>query len=203
MTNTDRSRNKIKRRVSPCQLQADPPEMTKTATLPDGLVQKTISSAPDQRQNNESRNQPVEILCKIFGSSLTGITLAEMNVLQESSQSGVNVLLQRYVEDFENRMDIADPLEGLLIEQALLTHHRVLTLSRQAAAAKTPNAIATLNQQCDQASNTFRRIVLAIAEYRRPPQTVFAQNINAAHQQIVNERVGRRKKKSNERTRIS
>ena len=94
--------------------------------------------------------------------------------------------------DFVRKMKPRDPLEELAIQQLLVNHARVLSLARKASRQTGPKMIKVLNEVCDGASNSFRRLMAALAEYRKPTrqQAVVAieqanLQTNVAAQQIV------------------
>lgn len=96
-----------------------------------------------------------------------------------------------HTEEFLNAMQPRDPLEEMLIVQALWTHGRLAQLHRLATAPQTLDGGRTLHEAIDRAANTFRRQMLALAEYRNPRRgdsitLVKAEQANLAHQQIVN-----------------
>jgi hypothetical protein len=82
-----------------------------------------------------------------------------------------------------------DALEEMLIIQAIVTHARALHLNHLATRQERPITVRTVNEYADRASNTYRRLMLALAEYRRPPRpaanfTAIGQ-ANVAQQQVV------------------
>jgi hypothetical protein len=94
-----------------------------------------------------------------------------------------------YVEDIVERLECRDPLEEMLALQALWTHARLARLSILANRQTDADSMKIVNDACDRAANTFRRYVLAMAEYRRPPRTdafVAIGQANVAQQQVVN-----------------
>ena len=93
------------------------------------------------------------------------------------------------VEDMLDRMAPRDPLEEMLVVQAALAHARVLHLTEYANRQDRLEAVRVTNEYADKASNTFRRLMLALAEYRRPRRggdsfTAIRQ-ANIAGQQVV------------------
>lgn len=103
----------------------------------------------------------------------------------EVGQSACN-----YIEDMLERMAPRDPLEEMLVVQAALAHARVLHLTEYANRQERLESIRTVHEYADKASNTFRRLMLALGEYRRPPKvgpnyTAIGQ-ANIAGQQVVN-----------------
>ncbi|NOG54735.1 MAG: hypothetical protein HND57_10480 [Planctomycetes bacterium] len=94
-----------------------------------------------------------------------------------------------FVEDMLRRMAPRDPLEEMLAVQALLAHARVLHLSTLANQQQTPDGIRVIHEYADRASNTYRRLMLALAEYRKPPRGgnsfTAVKQANIAQQQLV------------------
>jgi hypothetical protein len=86
-------------------------------------------------------------------------------------------------------MSPRDPLEEMLVTQMVLAHARVLRLTQLAAKQNTVEGLRTTHEYADRASNTYRRLMLAFAEYRRPPRTgdTFAvvKQANIAGQQVI------------------
>ena len=80
----------------------------------------------------------------------------------------------------------ADPLEQMLVTQMLWTHARVMHLTAAANRQDGLKQIRTISEACDGASNTFRRLLLALTEYRNPRRNFTAiRQLNAAAQQVV------------------
>jgi len=94
-----------------------------------------------------------------------------------------------YVEDVLERMGPQDPLEEMLIQQAVLAHARVLHLTEYANRQERLEAVKVAHEYADRASNTYRRHMLALAEYRRPPRPgdsfTAIRQANIAGQQVV------------------
>ncbi len=94
-----------------------------------------------------------------------------------------------YVDDLIDRMAPRDPAEEMLVVQLVLTHARVLHLTDAANRQERLDSIRTVHEYADRASNTYRRLMLALAEYRRPPRTgdTFAvvKQANIAAQQVI------------------
>ncbi|MCE2968097.1 MAG: hypothetical protein ACK55O_02975 [Phycisphaerales bacterium] len=114
----------------------------------------------------------------IYGSALT--TLLGEEFQAESIT---------YARDAITRMAPRDAAEEMLIVQLLLTHARVMRLTTLANQASAAESLRILNEYADRASNTYRRLMLALAEYRRPPRTgdTFAvvKQANIASQQVI------------------
>lgn len=82
-----------------------------------------------------------------------------------------------------------DPAEEMLAAQLALTHSRILHLTSLANQQKDVESIRVINEYIDRACNTYRRLMLALAEYRRPPRQGDAftaiRQMNLAGQQVV------------------
>lgn len=94
-----------------------------------------------------------------------------------------------YVESLIDRMAPRDPAEEMLVVQLALAHARVLHLTHLANQQDGLETIKTTHEYADRAHNTYRRLMLALAEYRRPPRTgdTFAvvKQANIAGQQVI------------------
>ena len=93
-----------------------------------------------------------------------------------------------FAEDLFDRMDPRDPVEEMLLTQLVLTHARVLHLTDLANRRDDADAIRTVHEYADRASNTFRRLALALSEYRRPPVAAnftAIRQANFAAQQVI------------------
>ncbi len=93
-----------------------------------------------------------------------------------------------YVADLIERMSPRDPAEEMLVVQLVLTHARVLHLTDLANRQQGMEQIRTMHEHADRASNTYRRLMLTLAEYRRPAAaTSFTaiRQANIANQQVV------------------
>lgn len=94
-----------------------------------------------------------------------------------------------YAKDLVARLNPRDPLEEMLVEQCLWAHGRVRHLSALANQQTNVDASRQVNDSADKASNTFRRLMLALREYRQPPrsgdQFTAIKQANIANQQVV------------------
>jgi hypothetical protein len=70
--------------------------------------------------------------------------------------------------DLFARLRPRDPAEELLVAQMLATHARAMFLARHANRQKNPQWFQLYSTHCQQATDLFRRQMLALAEYRRP-----------------------------------
>lgn len=107
-------------------------------------------------------------------------TLCNSEQLQDTAKA--------YVEDFLGRMKPLDPLEELLVVQALWAHARAGRFSLVACQQTEVKQIQAANAAADGASNLFRKQMLTLAEYRRGPRrdTFMAiKQANVANQQVV------------------
>jgi hypothetical protein len=95
-----------------------------------------------------------------------------------------------YAADVAARMNPRDPAEDMLVAQLVLTHARVLRLTEAALRQETIGAACRLHEYADRATNTYRRLLLGLAEYRRPARSGDTpppiKQANIAGQQVVN-----------------
>ena len=94
----------------------------------------------------------------------------------------------RYAIGNLNDMKPKDPIEEMLVMQALWTHARVAKLSGLAVQQSNLQALEIINGACDRAANSFRRLALALSEYRHPrsgDQFVAIKQANLADQQVI------------------
>lgn len=75
--------------------------------------------------------------------------------------------VHNHLQDLHKRMAPRDPAEEMLVTQLLLTHARVLHLTSISSQQESVESIRTVNEYADRASNTFRRLMLALSEKRR------------------------------------
>jgi hypothetical protein len=81
-----------------------------------------------------------------------------------------------------------DAVEEMLLVQMVWTHARLGNLTVLANQQTTASNVRIVHDACDKAANTFRRMMLALADYRRPPQVagfVAVRQANIANQQVV------------------
>ncbi len=108
-----------------------------------------------------------------------------------------------YANDLIERMAPRDPLEEMLVVQALMVHARVLHLTDLANQQEQLDSVRTVHEYADRASNTYRRLMLALAEYRKPPRaghsfTAIKQANIAGQQVVMNGETSRAGKATNE-----
>ena len=89
--------------------------------------------------------------------------------------------------EFVHLMRPRDPLEKVTLEQLMLHHARVVRLSQQACRQTDPEPAKLFHEACDGASGSFRRLVSAFNENRRPRQkaAIAIDQANVANQQVV------------------
>ncbi len=120
------------------------------------------------------------LLASLYRHQLGGM-IGQENPLRDSTVA--------FVLDLFERLQPRDPLEELLVGQMLVTHVRLLHLSTSAQQQQNLKWAAMMHEAADRAANTYRRQMLALAEYRRPPRpprsfTAIGQ-ANIAQQQVV------------------
>lgn len=129
-------------------------------------------------------------------SRLVVINLITSTILNDSlfgtapsANPCLHTTARRFAEDFFERMNPRDPAEELLVSQMLMAHARVVRLTTLASTASDYDGIRIVNEYADKASNSYRRLMLALTEYRRPPKqgdtiTAIGQ-ANFANQQVI------------------
>ena len=89
---------------------------------------------------------------------------------------------------FQDQIQSKDGLERLAISQVLVTHGRVMWLSKLLTEQTSTKAITAISASIDSALSTFVRLMRAIDEYRRPRAantTVSIGQANVASNQLV------------------
>ena len=89
---------------------------------------------------------------------------------------------------FQEHMQSKDGLERLAISQLLVTHGRVMWLSKLLTEQTSTKAITAISASIDSALSTFVRLIRALDEYRRPRAantTVSIGQANVAGNQLV------------------
>ena len=94
-----------------------------------------------------------------------------------------------YVESLQKSIKPRDAVEEMLVLQMAWTHGRLGHMSSLATQQTSRENIRTVHDACDRAANTYRRQMLALAEYRRPARSdnfTVVKQANVANQQLVN-----------------
>jgi hypothetical protein len=93
-----------------------------------------------------------------------------------------------FVAGIKESVQPRDAIEEMLLMQMAWTHARLARLSGIAHQQTATSNVRIVNDACDRAASTFRRQMLALAEYRRPARTdafTVVKQLNAAQQQLV------------------
>lgn len=102
---------------------------------------------------------------------------------------GIHLSAKDFVREFLDGIKPQDPMEELLAVQALMAHIRMLRLTVLSGNQPDLTALQVTNEYADRASNTFRRLMLALHEYRKPPRApdsfTAIKQANIAQQQVV------------------
>ena len=136
---------------------------------------------PPERGEDVEKQRRVHITA-LAGSVYTQLIARYIDTAFEGYEPSNSAV--RYARDLLERLDPRDPMEEMLAMQALLAHARTLSLTLLAAAATESDRIRILSEYAEKASNTYRRLMLAFVEYRRPPRTSIGQ-ANIAQQHVV------------------
>lgn len=112
-----------------------------------------------------------------------GLVLAPMVGEKGRAEAGV------YARDVIASMAPRDAAEEMLIAQLLFAHARAMRLTELANQQTAIDSVRVVHEYADRASNTYRRLMLALAEYRRPPVPASSftaiRQANIAGQQVV------------------
>jgi hypothetical protein len=107
-----------------------------------------------------------------------------------------------YARDLIKRMAPRDPAEEMLVSQMLFAHARSMRLTGLSGQQSTVEGLKVVHEYADRASNTYRRLMLALAEYRRPLKSgdsySVIQQANIAAQQVVQNNGNTDEKATNE-----
>lgn len=161
------------------------PHSAKGATTPsDANGNSVLGSEPARRF--------AQVHSEILGlAAYHRVCFGIMDPCGQSAQSGLTddqftVGLASVLDEFGQAMKPRDPLEKLALEQMLVHHARVLAMSKQASASSNPSIMKILNEGCDAAASSFRRLMTAFRDHRQPKNHGTSVSIaNMAHQQIV------------------
>jgi hypothetical protein len=138
----------------------------------------------------------IEATRTLFGPVLAGEIMAAIPYAKEAFEKTqwypfLETAID-YVKDTVARMQPRDDLERMLVEQSLWLHARIARLSVQAARSTGESSVRILNEAADRASNTFRRHMQALKDYRTARRPKVFMPIRSAHignmagQQVVN-----------------
>jgi hypothetical protein len=131
-----------------------------------------------------------EVARAVHGKSMAGIVYANAlaHRIAKMFPRSLTKSAMVYMEDLIQRMDPRDPVEEMLVVQLVLTHARVLHLTDYANRQESLEKLRGVNECADRASNTYRRLMLALPEYRRPPSSssfTAIRQANFASQQLI------------------
>lgn len=149
-----------------------------------------LSSLCDPREHESGRQ---ELHGGIMVGGLYGRMTRQLVEQTWGEDSGVaietNATAVQRGDDVLKAMKASDPLEEMLVAQALWTHARVARLNNLAITQTDRENLRIVNEAADRATNTFRRVMLALAEYRRPPRAgdsfTAIKQANIANQQVI------------------
>ena len=168
-----------------------------------GARQRRRSSrkAPSKRDKPAARLKAGDLDWNVIGSDpegarmiymrmMTSFVLREQVQLFSGTEGPINEAAGTFFRDFETRMTPRDAVEEMLLAQMAWTHARLAYLSTISTKQQSVKWFQLVHEAADAASNTFRRQMLALAEYRRPPRASFTAiaQANIAQQQVVQNR---------------
>lgn len=140
----------------------------------------TIYGNPETDADAASKVLVNLVTSTIIGDTIFGDAQGEGTDLRAATR--------RFVDGTVEKMAPRDPVEEMLVSQLMLIHGRVVRLSHLAQQQLDYDQIRNINELADRASNTYRKLALALAEYRRPAKgssVTEIQQANIANQQVV------------------
>lgn len=121
--------------------------------------------------------------CKALPSIIYGRALAP-RFGEQAAQDAM-----AYAQDAITRMVPRDAAEEMLIAQMLFAHSRAMRLTELANKESDLEKIRILNEYADRASNTYRRLMLSLTQYRCPLRAgdsfTVVKQANIAGQQVI------------------
>ncbi len=161
--------------------QSDPSELTDVEC---NELQEVLEG-----RSEHSRGTRKKLHQMIAGAVYADQLAADPKILTDPIGSLARGCSIDYAAELIAQLDPRDPLEEMLVMQALWAHGRTAHLSVLATRQTDLEALRIINQAADKSTNTFRRLMVALAEYRRPPRAgdsfTAIKQANIARQQIV------------------
>ena len=175
----------------------DSGEQAKPIALPTRLLRfqadRDPNTDPETARRIHAQAVPGALYAEAMRPLLEGL-FADQDLMQSAME---------YIQGLVKGMAPRDHAEEMLVVQMALTHVRSLRLTSQLNRETTTDGLRILSEYADRASNTFRRLMLALAEYRRPPRppagvTAIQQANFGAQQVVVNGPLDVRERATNE-----
>lgn len=156
------------------------------------------AETPTQQQESSKRQvtlpiDPVaqrravkDVFLNVVGASVLSAQLQPF--VSDDAEGPSNKSAELFIEAIRESVQPRDALEEMLVVQMAWTHARLARLSAVAHNQEQRGNVQVVHDACDRAANTFRRQMLALAEYRRPPRQdafVAIKQANVAAQQVV------------------
>ena len=168
--------------------QKPPASRSEGETRESGSVEQSPTRISDPRSSQDGLRM---LHTWLTGGSVYGIALSAGVGLSVHGEPLSVMTAEKHAEDTLKRMRCKDPLEEMLVMQALWAHARAAHLTMVANQQKELTQVRVVNEYADRASNTFRRLMLALADYRCPRRSgdsfvaIKAGQANIAHQQVI------------------
>jgi hypothetical protein len=145
---------------------------------------RTLPDDPASRRRDISNIYINDIGANIIASQLESFVSYRDEQDQQLARKGAETFVAGLKESVQPR----DAIENMLMMQMAWTHARLAKLSAIAHNQKETNNVRIVNEACDRAASTFRRQMLTLSEYRRPPRSdafYAIRQANVANQQVV------------------
>jgi hypothetical protein len=134
------------------------------------------------RDPGAQRDAIKDAYINVLGASVLGVQ-TRAYVHDESGRTA-----ETFLASLRESVRPRDAVEEMLLVELAWTHARIASLSAMAVQQTQTVNVKVVNEACDRAANTFRRLMLALADYRRPrpaPSFVAIKQANLANQQVV------------------
>ena len=103
-------------------------------------------------------------------------------VLDMGSSASAHAAKGRVERLLEQAKQTDDPIEAMMLEQLCIAHHRIAALHARAAKSKDIKVIEAYSSAAQRLLGEWRRLVLALREYRSPVQGKQSTVINRVDQ---------------------
>ena len=169
--------------------------ITKAATVDDGTsalakppdrpASQPIALPPDPAgQRKALKNIFIDkVGANVFAGQMRPFVGYTEDDAGQSARDGAEAFVRAIKESVQPR----DAVEEMLVLQMAWTHARLAVLSSVKSNQEAIGALRAINDACDRCAGTFRKLMLALSEHRRPAQVGFVaiKQANVANQQVV------------------
>jgi hypothetical protein len=163
---------------------------------PKALCRPTATAAPQRVQSERQVTVPPDPIARRRAVKDVFLNVVGANVfaaqmrtfVSEGDGNTAGKSAEMFFEAIRESVQPRDAIEEMLVVQMAWLHARIAKLSALAVDQRESNNARVVNDACDRAANTFRRMMLSLADYRRPAQPgsfVAIRHANVANQQVI------------------